>query len=171
MKHLIPTLLLILPTSLFAGELEDQLIERLKVLEGYVATPYKPLEAEEYYTIGYGHYGPDVTLDMELTEEEAHQLLLADIMERLSEIKLRIHDFDKFSVSLQVELMQSWFRGGLPGSPITISLINEYKFDEAAAEFLRNREYQTTPLNGVKTRMEAVSQALLEEPDKCSACH
>ena len=167
MKWLAPLLLLFVPSEASVTEIDVLLVERLKVLEGYRATAYKPIDTEEHYTIGYGHYGPDVAQDMYLTEEEAEELLLKDIAIRMVQIRQRIPNYDKLSLSLQVELMQSWFRGGLSGSPLTIGLINECKFDEAAVEFLRNREYQTTPLIGVKTRMEAVSKALREETTRC----
>jgi len=137
--------------------------ERLKALEGYSPTPYKVKDTELHYTIGYGHYGSDVTSDMYLSEEEAYELLIEDVVIRLKRIRIAIPDFDNLSRELQIELLQSWYRGGLSGSPITIKLINEKRFEEASVEFLRNREYQTTHLKGVKVRMESVAQALRQE--------
>lgn len=164
MRYLILTLILSLPVPALAD-----IVTRLKELEGFSATAYKPVDTEEHYTIGYGHYGPDVSVDDTITEEEATVLLLKDIEIRQVEIRKAITVYDSLSEQLQIELMQSWFRGGLVGSPITISFINDCRFDEAAAEFLRNKEYQTTTLLGVKTRMEAVAQALLEETSTCLA--
>ena len=57
-------------------------------------------------------------------------------------------------------MLGSWFRGSLSGSPKTISLLNEGKFDEASNEFLNNDEYRTTSLGGVKKRMKATSDAI-----------
>lgn len=144
-------------------DFETRLEERLVELEGFRAKPYKPDEDEEFLTIGYGHYGSDVKKGTEITEAEARDLLRKDIKKRMPQIKKAIKNFDSLSEDLKVEIAQSWFRGGISGSPKTIKLINEGKFTEAAAEFLDNEEYRTTELGGVKTRMEALSNALKEE--------
>jgi len=144
-------------------DFETRLEERLVELEGFEAEAYKPDETEEYYTIGYGHYGADVKKGTVLTEAEAREMLRKDIKKRMPKIKKSIKNFDDLSDDLKVEIAQSWFRGGISGSPETIKLINEGKFTEAAAEFLDNEEYRTTKLGGVKTRMEALSNALKAE--------
>jgi len=144
-------------------DFETRLEERLVELEGFEAEAYKPDEAEEYYTIGYGHYGSDVKKGTILTEEEARNLLRKDIKKRMPKIKKSIKNFDELSDDLKVEIAQSWFRGGISGSPETIKLINAGKFDQAATEFLDNEEYRTTKLRGVKTRMEALSNTLKAE--------
>ena len=41
---------------------------------------YKALPTEEYYTIGYGHYGPDVTPGMSITKNVAEQLFAKDLV-------------------------------------------------------------------------------------------
>ena len=144
-------------------DFETRLEERLVELEGFEAEAYKPDEAEEYYTIGYGHYGADVKKGTILTEEEARNLLRKDIKKRMPKIKKTIKNFDALSDDLKVEIAQSWFRGGISGSPETIKLINAGEFDKAATEFLDNEEYRTTKLRGVKTRMEALSNTLKAE--------
>jgi len=55
------------------------LIEKLKEFEGLSLTAYKAVKSERYYTIGYGHYGKDVTKSMRITEQEATRLLEADV--------------------------------------------------------------------------------------------
>ena len=64
------------PTS--TGEAGLSLI---KEFEGLRLTAYKAVSSEEYYTIGYGHYGPDVTPGMTITEEQAHAYLVEDVKE------------------------------------------------------------------------------------------
>lgn len=54
-------------------------IELIKAFEGCVLTAYKAHESEEYYTIGYGHYGPDVKKGQTITKEEAVELLKKDL--------------------------------------------------------------------------------------------
>ena len=50
----------------------------IKSFEGCRLTAYKCLPTEKYYTIGYGHYGSDVTAGMKITKEQAEELLLQD---------------------------------------------------------------------------------------------
>lgn len=57
----------------------DNGVDFLKTQEGCVLTAYK-LEGETYYTIGYGHYGADVTAGMTITEAQAEELLRSDLV-------------------------------------------------------------------------------------------
>ena len=127
--------------------------------EGFSATPYK-LPGEKHNTIGYGHYGTDVQDDLNLTKRQANNILRNDIEIRLDEIQEAIPKFETLPMEVRKNLLGSWFRGSLGGSPKTIKLINEGKFDQAAKEFLNNDEYRTTKLKGVKKRMRATANAL-----------
>jgi GH24 family phage-related lysozyme (muramidase) len=40
---------------------------------------YKPVPTEEYWTIGWGHYGPDVQAGMTITQAQADSMLVADL--------------------------------------------------------------------------------------------
>lgn len=51
----------------------------IKLFEGCRLTAYKPVPAETYYTIGWGHYGPDVTANMTISKEKADQMLTEDL--------------------------------------------------------------------------------------------
>ena len=55
-------------------------INLIKSFEGLRLKAYKPVSTETYYTIGYGHYGADVTADMTITEEQAETLLSQDLV-------------------------------------------------------------------------------------------
>ena len=46
--------------------------------EGCRLKAYKPVKTEKYWTIGWGHYGPDVTEGMVITQAEADALLASD---------------------------------------------------------------------------------------------
>lgn len=50
----------------------------IKKFEGCRLTAYRPVSTEKYWTIGWGHYGPDVQEDQTITQAEADALLLAD---------------------------------------------------------------------------------------------
>lgn len=51
----------------------------IKSFEGLRLQAYKVTENEKYYTIGYGHYGSDVTKNMVITEGQANKLFDEDI--------------------------------------------------------------------------------------------
>ena len=57
----------------------DAGIKLLKEFEGLRLTAYKCLPSEKYFTIGYGHYGPDVKIGMRITAEQAEQMLRNDL--------------------------------------------------------------------------------------------
>lgn len=56
-------------------------IDFIKSFETLQLKAYKAVQTEQYYTIGYGHYGPDVTPDATITETEAEQLLAEDLVD------------------------------------------------------------------------------------------
>lgn len=55
-------------------------ITLLKQFEGCRLTAYKAVSTETYYTIGYGHFGPDVTKGMTITQAQADALLKQDLV-------------------------------------------------------------------------------------------
>ena len=132
----------------------------LKEKEGFRDTAYKPIDTEEYYTIGYGNYGQDVKEGDTITKEQATAQLQGNIDTKLAEIRQAIPDFDSLPLEARKHLLGSWFRGSLSGSPKTISLLNDGKFEEASKEFLNNDEYRTTNLGGVRKRMDDTAKAM-----------
>lgn len=64
----------------------------IKRFEGLRLTAYKAVLGEKYYTIGYGHYGSDVTYGMSITEEEATKYLIADIQKA----EKAVNDLNKY---------------------------------------------------------------------------
>ena len=58
----------------------------IKSFEGCELTAYKCLSTEKYYTIGYGHYGSDVTAGMKITKEQAEELLLQDCKKAIKNV-------------------------------------------------------------------------------------
>lgn len=51
----------------------------IKSFETLQLKAYKAVPTELYFTVGYGHYGPDVNSSTELTKEEAERLLMVDL--------------------------------------------------------------------------------------------
>lgn len=70
----------------------------IKSFEGLRLKAYKPVATEKYYTIGYGHYGADVSRETTITKEQAEQLLKSDIMK-----------FEKAVTDLNLKLEQCEF--------------------------------------------------------------
>lgn len=54
-------------------------IDFIKSFETLQLKAYKAVQTEQYYTIGYGHYGPDVIPGTTITETEAERLLAEDL--------------------------------------------------------------------------------------------
>ena len=50
----------------------------IKQFEGCRLKAYKPVSTEQYWTIGWGHYGPDVKEGQTITQAEADAMLVAD---------------------------------------------------------------------------------------------
>lgn len=54
-------------------------LDLIKSFEGCRLTAYNPTGKEQYLTIGWGHYGPDVYAGMTITQEQADQMLADDM--------------------------------------------------------------------------------------------
>lgn len=63
----------------------------IKKFEGCRLTAYKCVATEKYYTIGYGHYGADVTPNMKITQDVADKILEVDLVKYAS----RVNAYDK----------------------------------------------------------------------------
>ena len=149
---------------------------RIKVFGNYLL-PFEGFDpvarrgaGEEHLTLGHGHYGPDVKEGQTISKKDAALLFQKDIAERIPQIQKLIPKFDSFPASAQAAMFGEFYRGSLTkhkkrGSPNTIKLINQGKFEEAAKEFLRNNEYiNRVELNrrGIGPRMENVSRELMK---------
>lgn len=54
-------------------------INLIKSFEGCRLQAYKPVPTESFYTIGWGHYGPDVKAGMTITQAKADSMLVTDL--------------------------------------------------------------------------------------------
>lgn len=73
------------PQIVIATDISQEGINFIKQKEGYIPVATK-LIGEKYYTIGYGHYGSDVQANQTITEEQAEELLKADLQGTVSHI-------------------------------------------------------------------------------------
>jgi GH24 family phage-related lysozyme (muramidase) len=54
-------------------------VDLIKRFEGCKLKAYKPVPTEQHWTIGYGHYGPDVKQGMTITHAQAENMLKKDL--------------------------------------------------------------------------------------------
>ena len=76
-------------------------IDLIKSFEGLRLKAYKAIATEQYFTIGYGHYGADVKEGMTITQKQAEDLLKMDLMRYekyvmiyTNHLELNSHEFD-----------------------------------------------------------------------------
>lgn len=62
-------------------------IELIKKFEGCRLNAYKPVPWEQYYTIGWGHYGADVYEGMTITQQQADNMLINDLKRYVEAVK------------------------------------------------------------------------------------
>ena len=99
------------------------------------------------------------------TREEADKIFIKDVVKHQN-ILNELVDRRDLSKNLVNALVTETYRGSVQKSPKTIKLINQGKFREAAKEYLDNKEYKTTKSKGIKDRMKAVAEALLEQAEQ-----
>jgi len=121
------------------------------------------------YTIGIGHLVKPSEHQKykgkKLTADEVQGLFDSDLDDKVASAKRKLGDvFDSFPESLQVAVVDGFFRGDLSGSPKTLKLLKEKKFSEAADEYLDNAEYKNSLKDGtgVAPRMSANAARMRE---------
>ncbi|MEK4882317.1 lysozyme [Paenibacillus sp. FSL R5-0908] len=77
-------------------------ISLIKSFEGCRLTAYKPVPTETYWTIGWGHYGPDVKAGMTITQAQADSMLISD----LTKYESYVNDPDYVPVTAQLNQNQ-----------------------------------------------------------------
>ena len=128
-------------------------------------TGYKLVEGEnakfQYLKNSKGiTYGNKVTLNgkpLTVDEEKVNATFSKDLESKYLQAKASIPNLDRMGASEQAAAVSGFFRGDLSGSPKTLRLINQGKFEEAAKEFLDHKEYKTTDDQGIKSRMEGIA--------------
>ena len=124
----------------------------IKKFESCKLTAYKVGKAEKYFTIGWGHYGPDVKKDMKISKETADKLFRNDIK------------FFETSVNnaVNVKITQSMFNalvsftynvgyGNLKKSSL-LKYVNKKQFKKASNEFKKWNKCGGKVLNGLVNR-------------------
>ena len=131
----------------------------IKKFESCKLTAYKADKSEKYYTIGWGHYDPDVKKDMKISKEKADKLFQNDIK----------YFETCVSSCLKVKITQSMFNalvsftynlgyGNLKKSNL-LKYINKKQFTKASKEFKKWNKCGGKVLKGL------VKRRLLEQSE------
>lgn len=65
--------------------ISENCINLIKEFEGYKLKPYR-LDGEQYFTVGFGHYGQDVNPNKKYTKKEVEALLYADVQRFMTDV-------------------------------------------------------------------------------------
>jgi GH24 family phage-related lysozyme (muramidase) len=107
----------------------------IKSFEGVRLTAYKAVSTEKHWTIGYGHYGPDVKQNMKITQAQADAYLKSDVarfekaVNNNVKVPINQNQFDAL-----VSFTYNCGEGALQRSDL-LKLLNQGKYKEAANQF------------------------------------
>lgn len=150
-------------------------LELIKSFESCKLTAYKAVSTEKYYTIGWGHYGPDVYEGMTITQERADQLLAQDVAEfsgyvnnfsKTNKIDLNQNQFDAL-VSFTYNVGTAW----MSKSTIKTYLVNgidQYTDAQITDAFLMWNKSGGQVLAGLTRRRKAEAALFLKKPASTS---
>lgn len=138
----------------------------IKSFEGVRLTAYKAVSTEQYYTIGYGHYGPDVTKDMKITQAQADEYFKKDV-ERFEKA---VNDYVKVPLNQNqfdalVSFTYNCGAGALQRSTL-LELLNQGKYEEAADQFDVWIKSGNQVLNGLVKRRAKEKELFLKDLPK-----
>ena len=130
-------------------------IVMLKQFEGVRLTAYKAVSTEQYWTIGYGHYGVDVYDGMKITDKQAEEMLKNDLIRYENGVNESVtvtlgqNQFDAL-----VSFAYNCGVSALKGSYL-LNLINMGKFADACEEWLLWNKSGGKVLLGLTNRRKA----------------
>jgi GH24 family phage-related lysozyme (muramidase) len=137
-------------------KVSDDGIALVANFEGLRLEAYKPVKSEEHWTIGYGHYGPDVKPGMKITKARALELLRQDVKQAEGTVRstvkvpLRQQEYDAL-VSFCFNVGPGAF-----GSSTMVRLLNQKHYGAASRQFIRwNKDGTGRVLLGLSRRRRA----------------
>ncbi|MEY2701600.1 MAG: hypothetical protein RLY43_233 [Bacteroidota bacterium] len=100
-------------------------------------------DSKGHKTVGVGHLITDDTYNVgdKISNEDVDYLFIKDINITLIKAKSTFKKFDSYPLYVRAAIIDGFFRGDLSGSPKTIALINNGKWESASGEYLNNKEY------------------------------
>lgn len=109
----------------------------IREFEGLRLTAYKAVKNEEYYTIGYGHYGADVTKGKTITKEQAEELFIKDITPIEQHLNAMHVNFTQNEFDALVSLIFNIGIGNFKTSTLRRKIMENRDDDAIHKEFLR----------------------------------
>ncbi len=145
-------------------------LEMIKSFEACRLTAYKVLPSEQYWTIGWGHYGPDVYEGMQITQTQADAYLKQDVarfvenvnnFSKANNVNLNQNQFDAL-VSFTYNVGTKWMNS----STIRTYLLNgieKYTDAQITNAFLLWNKAGGQVLPGLTRRRQAEAQLFLSK--------
>lgn len=117
----------ILAAEKLAQHVNQKGIDLIKMYEGCRLKAYK-LAGETYYTIGYGHHGPDVLPNMTISQERADELLKLDLVKFENYVKQYVTDITLTQNRLNALVSYTYNRGpkGIQQLAANCKTVQEY---------------------------------------------
>lgn len=90
----------------------EQAYKMIRDWEKYQARAYKAVKTEKYYTIGYGHCGPDVQRYQFVTPERAEEILRQDVAAYSDKLSKQCPDLTQREYDALISLIYNigWYR-------------------------------------------------------------
>lgn len=153
-------------------------VDLIKEFEGCSLTAYKATSSEQYYTIGYGHYGADVSAGMKITQKQAEDMLKSDLVrfeknvnDFLSQYSITINQnqFDAL-VSFTYNLGNIWKKyDTFDLKTYLINGVSKYSDEQVTAAFTRWNRAGGKVLEGLTRRRKAEASLFLHgNTDDCT---
>lgn len=133
-------------------------IEFIAGWEGFRSTAYKPVATEKYWTIGFGHYGPDVRPGSSISRAQGLTLLRHDAQEAETTVRRSVkvpvtqNEFDAL-VSLTFNIGSTGFQGST-----VLRELNLAHRETAANAFLMWNKGGGQVLQGLVNRRKAEAE-------------
>jgi lysozyme len=138
-------------------------VNLIKSFEGLRLSAYKPVPTEQYWTIGYGHYGADVSATEKWTASKAEDMLKSDLKVYADGVnKVLTHSVNQNQFDALVSFAYNLGVTALKTSTL-LKLLNKGDFIGASNEFEKWVHSNGNVLQGLVTRRKA-EKALFLKP-------
>lgn len=131
-------------------------LDLIKKFEGVRLKAYKPVPTEQFYTIGYGHYGADVREGMTITQAQADAYLKQDCASAVKAVNALNRDFTQNQFDALVSFAYNCGAGNLK------TLCKNRTIEEIGEKIVLYNKAGGKVLNGL-ARRRAEEQALYKK--------
>ena len=134
----------------------------IRSFEGLKTSSYKAVPTEKYFSIGYGHYGPDVSEGQVITKGAAELLLDEDLGKVARQVEYAL-DGAPVNINQLCALCSFVYNigAGAFGLSTMLKLIKRGEMQKAADEFLKWNKAGGKELKGLTRRRQAERRLFL----------